>query len=184
MRRMLWLMLSVVMMAPSMVAAKETVELCFNYGCSGSAVASFSADELAAVQTYLSDAEDEKAERVALAQAVALMYRLAGMHTPISADRAGNLADEGVHGRMDCIDHAANTNAFLNIIAARGWLRFHDVAEVAQRNWLVFSQHFSAAVRTHEGQGWVIDTWFVAHGEPAVVLPLEKWMKGDGPNVY
>ncbi|HLW05739.1 MAG TPA: hypothetical protein VKY38_09220 [Azoarcus sp.] len=177
-------MLAAVLMVPGMAAEKEVVELCFNYGCARSELISFSAEELAGVHAYLSDAENAAAERAALAKAVALMYRLAGSQTPISADQAGNLADEGVHGRMDCIDHSTNTNAFLRIIEKRGWLRFHEVDAVAQRKWLIFSQHFSAAVRTHAGQGWVIDSWFVEHGEPAVVLPLEKWMKGDGPNVY
>lgn len=184
MRRVLCAMLATAVIMPSMAAEKAIVELCFNYGCSRSESISFSAEELAAVHAYLSDAENEEAERAALAKAVALMYRLAGMHTPISADQAGNIADEGVHGRMDCIDHSANTNAFLRIMEDRGWLRFHDVDAVAKRSWLIFSQHFSAVVRTHTGQGWVVDTWFVAHGEPAVILPLEKWMKGGGPNVY
>lgn len=30
---------------------------------------------------------------------------------------------------------------------------------------------------------FAVDSWFVEHGEPAVVLPLEEWMNGEGPNV-
>jgi len=29
----------------------------------------------------------------------------------------------------------------------------------------------------------VIDSWFVEQGEPAVVLPLDDWLDGDGPYV-
>ena len=33
------------------------------------------------------------------------------------------------------------------------------------------------------GQRYVVDSWFVDNGEPAVVLPLAEWLKGGGPNV-
>ena len=30
---------------------------------------------------------------------------------------------------------------------------------------------------------FVVDSWFVEHGEAAVVLPLDAWLEGEGPNV-
>lgn len=33
------------------------------------------------------------------------------------------------------------------------------------------------------GERFVIDSWFVNNGEPAVVLPLAEWLDGGGPNV-
>lgn len=33
------------------------------------------------------------------------------------------------------------------------------------------------------GERFVIDSWFVDNGEPAVVLPLAEWLDGGGPNV-
>lgn len=33
------------------------------------------------------------------------------------------------------------------------------------------------------GARFAPDSRFVDHGEPAVVLPLEEWMMGEGPNV-
>lgn len=33
------------------------------------------------------------------------------------------------------------------------------------------------------GRRFAVDSWFVEHGEPAVVLPLAEWMNGEGPNV-
>lgn len=30
---------------------------------------------------------------------------------------------------------------------------------------------------------FAVDTWFVDHGEPAVILPLADWLNGEGPNV-
>lgn len=40
----------------------------------------------------------------------------------------------------------------------------------------------SAAAASEQGR-FVVDSWFVEHGEAAVVLPLSGWLKGDGPNV-
>jgi hypothetical protein len=33
------------------------------------------------------------------------------------------------------------------------------------------------------GVRYVVDSWFVDHGEPAVILPLADWLRGEGPNV-
>ncbi len=33
------------------------------------------------------------------------------------------------------------------------------------------------------GERYVVDSWFVDNGEPAVVMPLAEWLKGGGPNV-
>ncbi len=33
------------------------------------------------------------------------------------------------------------------------------------------------------GARYVVDSWFVDNGEPAVVLPLAEWLNGEGPNV-
>ncbi|MCK6410154.1 hypothetical protein [Thauera sp.] len=33
------------------------------------------------------------------------------------------------------------------------------------------------------GERYVVDSWFVDNGEPAVVLPLAEWLNGGGPNV-
>lgn len=35
----------------------------------------------------------------------------------------------------------------------------------------------------HAMPRFAVDTWFLDHGEPAVILPLADWLKGDGPNV-
>ena len=50
--------------------------------------------------------------------------------------------------------------------------------------WLV-TQHFSAVIRVRdEGAArFVVDSWFGEHGDPAVILPLEEWLDGEGPNV-
>ena len=73
----------------------------------------------------------------------------------------------------------------LRLLEARGMLRFHEVDAIRRRTrWLV-AQHFSAVIRERaDGAArFVVDSWFGEHGEPAVILPLEDWLDGEGPHV-
>lgn len=222
---------------PSARGAAE-LEVCFNYGCATRVEIVLAEDGLAEVAAVLALATDADSERAAIARAVGMMQHLAAGQTPIAADRGGNFLDEGVTGRMDCIDHSTTTTHFLELMAARGWLRFHRVLPVERRApWLVL-QHFSAAIEEVDGRPpqavvpvertvvpdyvapmlalcdcgdvladiapavaapaglepapmpghnpgarFAVDSWFVDHGEPAVVLPLAEWLNGEGPNV-
>jgi hypothetical protein len=214
--------------APS-AQADARVDFCFNYGCALQAAATFDEHGLAGVRDALRRADDAAAERVEIARSVAKLYRAAGDTTPIAADRAGNLADGGAYGRMDCIDHSTNTTRLLRLLESRGWLRYHRVVAPQRRARFIF-QHFSAAIEETgrsvaepanvadvpvppladyvpvllalcncpmpelqpapatqapllPGGRFVVDSWFVDQGEPAVVLPLADWLNGEGPNV-
>jgi hypothetical protein len=223
----------IVMIAASVFSparADARVDFCFNYGCVSQAAATFDERELTGVREALRQAGSAADERAAIARAVASLYRLAGAQTPIAADRAGNLADNGAYGRMDCIDHSTNTTRLLRLLESRGWLRYHRVIEPQRRARIIF-QHFSAVIEELDvaaslpadaggaplpdyvplmlalcdcpmpddapralageaelpqpapGARFVVDSWFVDQGEPAVVLPLEDWLNGEGPNV-
>lgn len=170
--------------ASSAAPDEAVVEVCFNYGCSQRAPVRFSGFELAAIRDALAGVRTPEDERAAIPVVLQSMYRYAGRQTPIAVDRSGNLLDDGVHGRMDCIDHTVTTTAFLQLMVARGWLRFHSVAEAATRFEGLFARHQSAVITDSMGESFVVDAWFVDHGQLAIVLPLQKWMNGGGPNVY
>lgn len=214
------------------------VEVCFNYGCASRVEVVLAEDGLADVADVLAQAADADSERAAIARAVGMMQRLSAGQTPIAADRGGNYRDDDVAGRMDCIDHSTTTTRFLELMAARGWLRFHRVLAVERRAPYLVLQHFSAVIEETDAPGpqaaapvasaplpdyiapmlalcdcgevladigpavvlrpapegapvpghnpgarFAVDSWFVDHGEPAVVLPLAEWLNGEGPNV-
>lgn len=135
--------------ASAPAADPARVEICFNYGCASRAAVGFEPATLDAVRDALAAAPSASAEREALARALGLMYREAGMQTPVAADRAGNFLDQEVEGRMDCIDHSTSTTRLLQLLEARGWLRFHRVVEPARRVRVLF-QHFSAVIEEVE----------------------------------
>jgi hypothetical protein len=144
----------------------------------------FDASLLQALTQDLGQSKDAAEERERLSTVIGKLYALAAEQTPVGNDKGGNYADEGVFGRMDCIDHSTNTTAFLHLLEERGALRWHKVLPPARRLRFWLLQHFSALIEElPAGQQYVVDSWFVDNGEPAVILPLDAWEKGEGPDV-
>lgn len=172
--------------------AEESVPICFNYGCAAEATAVFSDMQLAWVREMITGAVSPERERIRIALAVGQLYEWAGQQTPVAADRAGNYADDGENGSMDCIDHSTTTTRFLGLMEKRGWLHYHRVLVPQRRTRFLLSQHFSAAIEElgpvrdveHPApERYVVDSWFVDNGQPAVILPLEEWLDWGGPDV-
>lgn len=179
---------------------ESRVAICYNYGCAQQDEVLLDRATLRAVQRRLANAADADAERAALSKSIARLYLVAARQTPVAADRAGNFLDAGVDGRMDCIDHSTSTTRLLRVLEARGWLRFHRVVEPARRARFIF-QHYSATIEEVQSEAppadpaadadsapsparYVVDSWFVDNGEPAVVMPLAEWLNGGGPSVH
>ena len=161
--------------------AQEDLPVCFNYGCQTLATVHLDPAQLKRVRGLFARIDSPEAERAAIADAMAWLYAYAGEQTPTWLDRGGNLDDDDVEGRMDCVDHSTNTTTWLALLARRGWIRYHDVAEPVRRGRLL-SVHWSARVLEKEtGAQWVVDTWFLDPGYPATIYPLDEWMDGARP---
>lgn len=148
----------------------------------------FSTPQIQQLTQMLALSNTPAIERTVLSQAIGKMYRWAGEQTLIHNDRGGNFADDGQPGRMDCIDHSTTTTRFLRLLEQRGLLRWHRVLDPVRRlRFLGFAQHFSALVEVKQGdemgEQYVVDSWFVDNGEPAVILPLADWEAGAGLDV-
>ena len=179
MRRLLILLL---LAGVASASAGEVIKVCFNYGCLAESEAHYSDDQLAQVRTALSGAENAAEERQQLSLAIGWLLAWAGRQTPIVADRGGNTADDGVYGRMDCIDHSTTTSRLLRLLETRGWLRFHRVLEPVSRVRYLFQVHYSAQVEELAGiepARYVVDSWFRDNGQPAVVIGLQNWFDGE-----
>lgn len=167
--------------------ADERVTICHGYGCLVQEPVSFSEGQLGEIRRLLFAAGDAAGERQRLAEALGRLYGWAGEQSDIRHDKGGNYADEQVAGRMDCIDHSTTTTRLLRLLDARGYLRWHRVGEPAMRSVaLIFAPHRAAVIETigdGAAEAFVVDSWFVDNGEPAVILPLADWKKGAGPDV-
>lgn len=168
-------------------AAEERVAICHGYGCLAQVEVRYSEARLGEVRRLLLATVDAAEERKTLALAIGQLYAWAGEQSDIRNDRGGNYADGGVPGKMDCIDHATSSTRLLQTLEARGYLRWHRVLAPEVRHFaLLFPAHYSALIeeiQPGEARRFVVDSWFVDNGQPAVILPLDEWKKGAGPDV-
>lgn len=182
MRRVFFLTMLMLWNAASCAYA-DKVAICYNYGCAASAEVKLRGAELSRINLLFAWINDAAEERQAISQAIGLFQMSSGEQTPTFRDRGLNFADEGVDGRMDCIDHAHNTSAYLRLMEEREWLRFHQVLEPVKRAPLIFNEHWSARIAEKEnGAEFVVDSWFFDNGHPAAIFTLAEWMKGAEPD--
>jgi len=84
---------------------------------------------------------------------------------------------------MDCIDHSTNTDAFLRLLQAHGWLRFHEVLAPLVRTRFILAVHWTARIRERDTQrAYVVDSWYFDNGHPAAVFSVEDWLAGKDPD--
>jgi hypothetical protein len=167
--------------------ADETVSVCYGYGCLVQTAIRYSEGQLGQVRRMLLAAVDAESERKILSEVMGSLYGWAGEQSAIHNDRGGNYADGNVSGKMDCIDHSTSTTRLLRLLEGRHYLRWHRVLEPDARYFaFVFVSHWSAVIEEKTGgeaARFAVDSWFVDNGQPAVILPLEEWKKGAGPDV-
>ena len=187
---MRWLSLLLLLgLAPA--ATAEVVKVCYNYGCIAEAEVRYSDQQLLQLRELLGVARSAAEEREKLSLAIGWLLGWAGEQTPIAADRGGNYADDGVFGRMDCIDHSTTTTRLLRLLDDRGWLHFHRVVEPVRRVRYLFELHYSAQIEetgplaaapdgAAEAARHVVDSWFRDNGRPAGVMALPDWLDGQG----
>lgn len=165
----------------SVVARADAVlVVCYNWGCQEQQPVIFSEPWLRKAIQPLRQAKTPEAERSAVAEVVNRFYRKAAQQTPIANDEAGNVEDETVNGRMDCIDHSTTTRNILTFLQYRKLLRWHDVGPYAHRSLLVDS-HYSATLVETAADGeevdrlHTIDPWDVDRESLPTVLTVREW---------
>jgi hypothetical protein len=164
-------------------AHADALTICYNYGCYARAQVEYGEGQLAELQRVLAAAQDARAEREAISAAIGRMYSIAGEQTPVWRDKGGNYADGGVNGQMDCVDHSTNTDSFLRLMQAHGWLKFHEVLAPIERTRFIFAVHWTARIRERETQqDYVVDSWYFDNGHPAAVFAVEEWLAGKDPD--
>ena len=163
-------------------ASAHEVAICYNYDCAVQAQVKIDAQDFIQLKRLFIGLRNAPMERESINLAVGYMGMIAGAQTPVFNDKAGNDNEDGVNGRMDCIDHSRTTSAYLRFIDARGWLRFHRVLEPIRRAPLLLNDHWSARIEEiANGEQFAVDSWFFDNGEPAVIFPLQQWLKGADP---
>lgn len=171
------------LLCSGLAAQADEVSICYNYDCAATARVDLRADELNAAGRLLLRTSDAVEERESISRAIGLFEFSAGQQTPTWVDKGRNVNDDGVDGRMDCIDESANATAYLNLLEGRGWLKRHRVLEPVKRAPLLVNVHWAARIVEKEsGREFAVDSWFFDNGLPAFVVPLDEWLAGAEPN--
>ena len=167
----------------SLLAQADQITICYNYGCNTTAQISLRGHQLQQLKQLFKELPDAQAERLAITQAIGLLEQFAGTQTPTRNDKGANENDDGVDGRMDCIDHSHNSTAYLRLLEAHDWLKFHRVREPVKRAPLLVNVHWAAHIQEIKSQReFVIDSWFFDNGHPAAIFELEDWLRGASPD--
>lgn len=175
--------LTPVILCFGLAAQADEVSICYNYDCAVTAKIDLQVNELHAARRLLLRATDASGEREAISRVIGLFEVVAGQQTPIWADKGRNVNDDGVDGRMDCIDESANATRYLRLLESKGWLKHHLVLEPVKRAPLLVNDHWAARVAEKKtGREFAVDSWFFDNGQPAFVVPLEEWLDGAKPN--
>jgi hypothetical protein len=164
-------------------AYADQVSICYNYDCAIQANVIITGRPLLKIRALLRKARNAEEERVAIAQAIGQFETIAAQQTPTGNDKGGNSEDDGVEGRMDCLDHSHNTTAYLKLLEQRGWLKYHRVLERVMRAPYIVNDHWAARiVEIRTGQEYIVDSWFFDNGHPAAIFTLEDWKAGASPD--
>lgn len=176
--------------ALSLIAAPASADalivVCYNWGCLVQQPVNFSDPWLRKALQPLRQAKTPEAERAAVAEVVHRFYRKAAEQSPIGADEPGNVEDETVNGRMDCIDHSTTTKNILSYLKHRKLLRWHEVGPYAHRS-LVVASHYSATLIEKDSEApeaeriFTVDPWDVEAGALPAVATVREWA---GPRFY
>lgn len=175
--------LTLLLLCSGLAAQADEVSICYNYDCAVTARVNLRVNELHAARRLLLQATDAVEEREAISLVIGLFEVAAGLQTPTWADKGRNVNDDGVDGRMDCIDESANATSYLRLLESKGWLKSHLVLEPLKRAPRLLDDHWAARIAEKEtGREFAVDSWFLDNGQPAFVVPLEEWRNGAEPN--
>ncbi|MFA5171929.1 MAG: hypothetical protein WC426_10220 [Sulfuriferula sp.] len=175
-----WCVLAALYTAPSWAVS---VDICYNYDCAVHASVRLTSTQMRDVRELFVAVATPRQERDAIALAMGFLAGYAAQQTPTGNDKGGNVNDGGVDGRMDCIDHSHNTTAYLQLLKRFGFLAYHDVLPPVERAPLLLDEHWGAEIMEYgSGDKFVVDTWFRDNGAPAVIYPLDKWLRGASPD--
>lgn len=177
----IWFILGLLCFSPFAIA--DEVRICYNYDCAVSATVDFVAADLGVIRQILLRSGDAAGERLAISQVIGLFEVAAGKQTPSRADKGRNVNDDGLQGRMDCIDESRNTTTYLRLLESKGWLKHHRVLDPVIRAPLLLNDHWAARIAENKtGLEYAVDSWFLDNGQLAFVAPVEEWRRGAEPN--
>ncbi|HSH42179.1 MAG TPA: hypothetical protein VK973_08650 [Arenicellales bacterium] len=162
-----------------------TQRVCFNWSCKSRQRITITAADMAEVVNQMAlcpgDSLYDRLQRLRIG--IWQMETLAEKYQPLLAnDEAVNDRDQGLNGRMDCVDNASNTTTYLNVLSDLGLLPGWSIKEPRIRHRFSELVHWTAVVVDSRDAGsWSVDTWLRPNGHLPFVMPLQAWKDDKVP---
>jgi hypothetical protein len=167
-------------MAPD--AQAYTLYTCTDYHCDIIVPVTLDHRERTQIEQLFMNIKTPAEERERIARAIGMFERLVGPKNGTNDDLGKNPPDAPYSprgGQLDCISESTNSTTYLKQLETAGLLKWHSVGErTVRRHWL-FAIHWTAVITDREGVQYAVDSWYGDNGEPAIVLPLQAWYKGE-----
>ncbi|WP_299182244.1 hypothetical protein [uncultured Neptuniibacter sp.] len=167
------------------VTADNHLTLCQDFGCSKVQTVQFDPANLQPIyKLFHPISSTPSEERARIAEAVGLMEQLAGPQLRTENDLPRNqYSFDTPTNQLDCIAESLNTTSYLLLFEQHNLLQFHRTGSNIHRGPLTLNApHNSATVIDNTtNQAYAVDSWFYKNGEPAWVIPVDKWLSGSNP---
>lgn len=167
----------------------DSFSVCYQYGCEKIANISINPEQWSNLTAIFEENLASGFERALMAEYIARMEQLVGRQTKTQFDRAGTFimflsAMQQKSNQMDCIDESINTLSYLKMLEAESILKHHQISGLVTRGGLRAGYpHTAVLLKDLEAnKKFVIDSWFLDNGRPAVVLPYKLWKQGWKPD--
>ena len=157
----------------------NTLETCTDYHCDAIVPVTLSTAEWSQVKQLFSNVTSADDERRRIAQAIGLLERLVGRKNGTSVDLGKNPSSVPHTGQLDCIAESTNSTVYLKHLEQNRLLKWHSVNQRVVRHRWLFATHWTAVIADRQGTQYAVDSWYRDNGQPAIVLPLDAWFRGE-----
>jgi len=156
-----------------------SMTICSGYSCARRPRLKFSRKQLSYIDRKFAKIKSPEIERIRITKLIAWHEKLAQRQLNVPKDNAKSTGFDIGPGQMDCIDESTNTLSFIQLLTARGLLKYHKINGYRDRGFVLDFRmpHTTAVLRDKAGKDWAFDSWYKAGGEPPVVIPLKVWLE-------
>ena len=158
--------------------AQEVLDVCIDYNCDKRATVELQTDEWRVIlQPFDPAATNAQQERQQIRESIALFEQVVGKHTPNHKDQAKNQGEDEI-GQLDCIAESTNAQHYLQWLARKEKLKWHQVDERVKRSPFIFDVHWGVKITEQATQNeYIVDSWYGANGDMPDIEPLSQWLK-------
>ena len=163
----------------------ENIPHCHGYGCRLRSQAFLTNTEWKQISGHFKANKNAEQERIAISKAIGQFEKTIGKKLGTDQDVAGTYDQLG-NEQEDCVDESVNATIYLDLLSQKGWLKYHDISNIAARIPLLgggggFHQT-AVIVERATGTRYAVDSWFHDNGHNAEVVKLDDWLYGWRPD--